>query len=177
MKNILKKFVSSLLAFTVVFSLCGVANVFASENNIDDNFNPYSFPSNIELESRSANSGDIDELLIIEASSSEKVQARVDNDFGDRASSSAVTIMRIFAINDGGSSSFNTSGHAFLSIKNISSSTITVGGLSVSAGVPNTPTATVQSIKTYSNLYSTGVGIPYFGTVYYGNPPVASSVY
>ena len=38
MKNILKKFVSSLLAFTVVFSLCGVANVFASENNIDDNF-------------------------------------------------------------------------------------------------------------------------------------------
>lgn len=54
MKNILKKFVSSLLAFTVVFSLCGVANVFASENNIDDNFNPYSFPSNIELESRSA---------------------------------------------------------------------------------------------------------------------------
>ena len=47
----------------------------------------------------------------------------------------------------------------------------------VSAGVPNTPTATVQSIKSYSNLYSTGVGIPYFGTVYYGNPPVASSVY
>ena len=262
MKNILKKFVSSLLAFTVVFSLCGVANVFASENNIDDNFNPYSFPSNIELESRSANSGDIDELLIIEASSSEKAQARVDNDFGDRESSSAVAIMRIFAINDGGSSSFNTSGHAFLSIKNISSSTITVGGLSVgsgktvtvgtwgnknehtglwynlegyfqnssnayakavslrvdlssnllstvsqniknndswtalsncstfatkvwnsvcsttvSAGVPNTPTATVQSIKSYSNLYSTGVGIPYFGTVYYGNPPVASSVY
>ena len=90
MKNILKKFVSSLLAFTVVFSLCGVANVFASEKNIDDNFNPYSFPSNIELESRSANSGDVDELLIIEASSSEKAQARVDNDFDDRASSSAV---------------------------------------------------------------------------------------
>lgn len=101
----------------------------------------------------------------------------MDNDFGDGASSSAVAIMRIFAINDGGSSSFNTSGHAFLSIKNISSSTITVGGLSVSAGVPNTPTATVQSIKSYGNLYSTGVGIPYFGTVYYGNPPVASSVY
>ena len=47
----------------------------------------------------------------------------------------------------------------------------------VSVGVPNTPRSTVQSIKSYSNLYSTGVGIPYFGTVYYGNPPVASSVY
>ena len=58
----------------------------------------------------------------------------MDNDFGDRVSSSAVAIMRIFAINDGGRSSFNTSGHAFLSIKNISSSTITVGGLSVGSG-------------------------------------------
>lgn len=236
MKNILKKFVSSLLALTVVFSLCGVTNVFASENNIDDNFNPYSFPSNIELESRNVNSGDVDKLLIVEAPSSEKAQARVDSDLDDRSSSSAVAIMRIFAINDGGLSVgsgktvtvgtwgnknehtglwynlegyFQNSTNAYANavslrvdlssnllstvsqnIKNNDSWTVlsncstfatkvwnSVCSTTVSAGVPNTPTATMQSIKSYSNLYSTGVGIPYFGTVYYGNPPVASSVY
>lgn len=262
MKDILKKFVSSLLALTVLLSLCGVINVFAAENNMNDNFNPYSFPSNAELKSIKVNNGDFNDLSIIEALSVEKNIARVDNDFEDRASSSVVAIMRIFAINDGGSSSFNTSGHAFLSIENISGSAINVGALlvasgktvtigtwgnkdehtglwynlegyfqnsfnayanavslrvdltykllgtvsqniinndtwtalsncstfatkiwnsvcstTVSAGVPSTPTATVQSIKSYSNLYSTGVDIPYFGTVYYGNPPVASSAY
>lgn len=269
MKNIFKKLMLSLLTLTVVFSTLGATAVFASENNTDD-FNPYSFPTNVELETMSLSNEDVDDLFIIEALPNEKAQAKVDSDYdydysyglNARSSSSTVAIMRIFAINDGGSSSFNFSGHAFLSIENVSNSTITVGGLSVgsgktvtvgtwgnksehtglwynlegyfqddsaafsdavslrvdlssnllntvsrniknndswsmlsncstfatkiwnsvctttvSAGIPNTPTSTVNSIKSYSNLYSTGVGIPYFGTVYYGNPPVESSNY
>lgn len=47
---------------------------------------------------------------------------------------STVGVLTIFASNDGGSSSLNTSGHAFLAFKNTSSSSVTVGGLSVGSG-------------------------------------------
>lgn len=44
-----------------------------------------------------------------------------------------VGTLTIFAANDGGSSSFNISGHAFISFKNTSSSSVAVGGLNVHA--------------------------------------------
>lgn len=52
------------------------------------------------------------------------------------AAETATTVgtLTIFASNDGGSSSWNTSGHAFLAFKNTSSSSITIGGLTVAAG-------------------------------------------
>lgn len=43
-------------------------------------------------------------------------------------------ILWIFAANDGGSSSWNSSGHAFLLFRNISSSKIKIGGLNVNIG-------------------------------------------
>lgn len=46
----------------------------------------------------------------------------------------AVGTLTIFASNDGGNSSWNTSGHAFLAFENTSSSSITIGGLTVAAG-------------------------------------------
>ncbi len=264
MKNRIKKIVVSLLVLSVVFLFSGVTNVFAHENYIDDNLNPYSFPTKIDFDAKKTSSDDINELSIIEATPNDKVQAIVNGDFDliNKVSSATVATMRIFAINSGGGSSFNTSGHAFLSIKNVSQSSILVGGLSVgpgktitvgtwgnkkehtglwynlegyfqktsnayvnavslrvnlspnllstvskniknsdswsllsncstfatkvwnsvcstkvNAGFPNTPAATVQSIKSYSNLYSTGVSIPYFGRIYYGNPPVISSIH
>lgn len=52
------------------------------------------------------------------------------------AAETATTVgtLTIFSSNDGGSSSWNTSGHAFLSFENTSSSSITIGGLTVAAG-------------------------------------------
>ncbi|MCI6676417.1 MAG: hypothetical protein MSG78_05900 [Clostridiales bacterium] len=51
------------------------------------------------------------------------------------AAETATTVgtLTIFASNDGGSSSWNTSGHAFLAFKNTSSGSITIGGLTVEA--------------------------------------------
>lgn len=51
------------------------------------------------------------------------------------AAESATTVgtFTIFASNDGGSSSWNTSGHAFLAFENTSSDSITIGGLTVEA--------------------------------------------
>ena len=256
----MKKILSIVLSITMLFSLTTTA--FAESEGVDDRFNPNSFPADADLESELSNRSAEDELIIVDAPDGEKVEATIDAAFDSRAASSTVAVMRIFAINDGGGSSFNTSGHAFLSIENTSGSTITVGGLSVeagktvtvgtwgnkdehtglwynlegyfqnqsnaysnavslrvslssnlletvstniknndswgllsncstfatkiwnsvcstkvSAGTPNTPTSTVNSIKSYTDLYSTGVAIPYFGTVYYGNPPKQSSVY
>lgn len=54
--------------------------------------------------------------------------------FAAEPRATTVGTLTIFASNDGGSSSWNTSGHAFISFKNTSSSSITVGGLSVGAG-------------------------------------------
>ena len=45
-----------------------------------------------------------------------------------------VGTLTIFSSNDGGSSSWDTSGHAFIAFKNSSSSSIRVGGLNVGAG-------------------------------------------
>lgn len=45
-----------------------------------------------------------------------------------------VGTVTVFSSNDGGSSSWNTSGHAFIAFKNTSSSSIRVGGLNVGAG-------------------------------------------
>ena len=45
-----------------------------------------------------------------------------------------VGTLTIFSSNDGGSSSWNLSGHAFLAFENTSSSDITVGGLTVASG-------------------------------------------
>lgn len=45
-----------------------------------------------------------------------------------------VGTLTIFSSNDGGSSSWDTSGHAFISFKNSSSSSVTVGGLNVGSG-------------------------------------------
>lgn len=80
MKNILKKLVLSLLTLSVVVLSFGGTSVFAGENNLDDNFNPYSFPTDVELEMKNLSNEDIDDLFIIEASSDEKAQASVDLD-------------------------------------------------------------------------------------------------
>lgn len=45
-----------------------------------------------------------------------------------------VGTLSIFAANDGGSSAWNTSGHAFIAFKNTSSSAVRVGGLNVNPG-------------------------------------------
>lgn len=45
-----------------------------------------------------------------------------------------VGTVTVFASNDGGDSSWNTSGHAFIAFKNTSSSSIRVGGLNVGSG-------------------------------------------
>ncbi len=47
---------------------------------------------------------------------------------------STLGTLTIFASNDGGSSSWNTSGHAFIAFKNSSSSSVRVGGLNVGSG-------------------------------------------
>lgn len=52
----------------------------------------------------------------------------------DPPGSGNVGILTIFSSNDGGSSSSNTSGHAFLSFSNTSSSSVVVGGLTVAPG-------------------------------------------
>lgn len=54
--------------------------------------------------------------------------------FAAEPKATTVGTVTIFASNDGGSSSLNTSGHAFIAFKNTSTSSITVGGLSVGAG-------------------------------------------
>ncbi len=54
--------------------------------------------------------------------------------FADEARASTVGTLTIFSSNDGGNSSWNTSGHAFISFKNTSSSSIKFGGLNVGAG-------------------------------------------
>lgn len=45
-----------------------------------------------------------------------------------------VGTLTVFAYNDGGSSSWNTSGHAFLAFENTSNSKVTIGGLTVKSG-------------------------------------------
>ena len=50
------------------------------------------------------------------------------------AASTTVGTLTIFSSNDGGNSSWDTSGHAFIAFKNSSSSSVTVGGLNVGAG-------------------------------------------
>lgn len=50
------------------------------------------------------------------------------------ATNSTVGTLTIFSSNDGGSSSWNTSGHAFIAFKNSSSSSVTVGGINVGSG-------------------------------------------
>lgn len=54
--------------------------------------------------------------------------------FAAEPKATTVGTLTIFSSNDGGNSSWNTSGHAFISFKNTSSSSITVGGLSVGSG-------------------------------------------
>ena len=50
------------------------------------------------------------------------------------ASDSEIGLLTIFASSDGGSSSLNTSGHAFISFENTSSSFVLVGALNVTPG-------------------------------------------
>lgn len=50
------------------------------------------------------------------------------------AAAATVGTLTIFSSNDGGSSSWDTSGHAFIAFKNTSSSSVTVGGLNVGSG-------------------------------------------
>lgn len=50
------------------------------------------------------------------------------------SSTNDVGTLTIFSSNDGGSSSSNISGHAFLAFENTSSESIVVGGLNVGSG-------------------------------------------